>query len=180
MLLGAIPLSAFCAPKIVETYYYYDVQGDNPAAIRADMDHKRKQQVRGGYDAYTSWFLKWRFRYSDELKGCKISAASTRLKVNYTLPRWIDNGAALAQTGERWHAYYRALLEHEQGHRQWGVAAADAIEQALLAMPHYNDCLTLRRDAHRLAARLLARHLRGEKNYDRVTRHGATQAAVFP
>lgn len=172
--------TVYAAPKVVEHYRYYDVAGDSPKAIRQSMNQQRRKHVKGGYDAYVSWFLRWRFSYDDGSMGCKITAASTRVKVNYTLPRWIDIEQSPAATVARWQAYYDALLEHEHGHRDWGLSAANAIEESLKAMPYERDCLVLRAKAQRLASRILADHLRQEKRYDRETRHGATQGAVFP
>ena len=171
---------AFAEPEIRESYRYYEVYGDDPIAIRQSMNKQRKANVKGGYDAYVSWFLRWRFKYSDDLNGCYISNVSTQLKVRYTLPRLSNLAAKTKSTQARWRAYYDALLEHEHGHRDWGVNAARAIESKLKAMPYYRNCLDLRIDAQRKASHVLATYLRGEKNYDRITRHGATQGAIFP
>lgn len=178
LFLLALPLMA--APALTESKYYYDVSGLTEQAIREDMNAQRRRHVRGGYDAYVSWSLAWHFHYDDDLKGCKIVRASTSLKVDYQLPRWVDEAAANAPLRQRWNAYYDALLEHEYGHRDFGIAAAEAVASALLAMPHYRDCLVLRRNANELAARVLWGYLVREKDYDRETRHGMTQGAVFP
>lgn len=180
--LSALVLSStvYAAPKVVEQYRYYEVEGQTPRAIRQSMNQQRRKHVKGGYDAYVSWFLRWRFSYDDDFSGCKITTASTRVKVKYTLPRWVDLEQSPAATVARWQAYYDALLEHEHGHRDWGVSAANTIEESLKAMPYERDCLVLRAKAQRLASKILADHLRQEKRYDRVTRHGATQGAVFP
>ncbi len=175
-----MPVIAFCQPDVIEQTRYYDVEGDDLQSIRQSMNTQRSTAVKGGYDAYVSWFLTWRFRYDDDLKGCKINAVSTKLKVKYILPRWVDSERSSSKTNAHWQKYYAALLEHEQGHRDWGVNAAIAIEQRLLAMPYASNCLSLRRDAQSLAVRVLADYLRREKRYDRDTRHGATQGAVFP
>lgn len=184
LLLIIMPVIAFCEPDVIEQTRYYNVEGDSPQSIRQSMNTQRRMFVKGGYDAYVSWFLAWRFRYDDDLKGCKINTVSTKLKVRYILPRWVggerSSSKILIATKARWQKYYAALLEHEHGHRDWGINAATAIEQRLLAMPYARDCLSLRRDAQSLAVRVLANYLRREKHYDRDTRYGATQGAVFP
>lgn len=167
-------------PVVDETYRYYDIFGDDPIAIRQSMNAQRKLHVKGGYDAYVSWFLRWRFHYDDDLKGCRIISSSSRLKVKYSLPRLVNLEQKSEQTRIRWQQYYDALIEHEHGHRDWGVKAGIAIEQGLLSMPYYRDCLSLRVEAQRVASNILTKHLRAEKNYDRITRHGATQGAIFP
>lgn len=180
LFLVVMPGHAVSDPDVLERYRYYDVEGITPKMLRQSMNEKRLKHVRGGYDAYVYWSLKWRFRYDDDLRGCKITAASTVLVVKYTLPRWVDVEVASLEVRTLWEQYYTALIEHEHGHRDWGVHAAIDIEQSLLAMPYDRDCLSLRRDAHSLASRVLARYLRLEKGYDRETGHGATQGAIFP
>jgi len=167
-------------PSITEQYRYYSVVGSTPQLIRQSMNAQRRGHVKGGYDAYVSWFLNWHFSYDDDLRGCRITTVASDINVSYTLPLWADREQASSQTKVHWKKYYDALLAHEYGHRDWGVRAAKSIEQKLLAMDYERDCLVLRMKAQRVASRVLANYLRQENRYDRDTRHGATQGAAFP
>ncbi|MDD2816007.1 MAG: DUF922 domain-containing protein [Thiotrichaceae bacterium] len=169
--------SSVSAQPVVNTdTEYYIVDGVDAASIREDMNAKRP----GKYDAYTSWKVKWRFFWDNKKTSCTITDVKTDVAVKFTLPKLAKDNQADRDAKQRWNHYYRALIAHENGHRDFGIEAATEIETALLSMGQRSNCKTLDVDANELARSVLNKYIADEKRYDVDTRHGMNDGAVFP
>ena len=127
------------------------------------------------FHGYTRWNVRWTFRWWREASGrCAITEVTTRLRTEVQLPE-LRSGTPAQQAF--FDQYLRALSHHEEGHAQFGRDAAQAIDQGIAALPAAPDCATLERQANALGHRLLREHAEREKQYDRDTRHGASQGA---
>ena len=127
------------------------------------------------FHGYTRWNVRWTFRWWREASGrCAITEVTTRLRTEVQLPELRSGTPAQQAVFDR---YLRALSHHEEGHAQFGRDAAQAIDQGIAALPAAPDCATLERQANALGHRLLPEHAEREKQYDRDTRHGASQGA---
>lgn len=163
-------------PAVNTETQYYLVDGENAQAVREDMNAKRS----GNFDAYTSWRVKWHFYWNDAKKSCSLTTVKTDVAVKFTLPKLAKNSIADTDAKQRWNRYYRALIAHENGHRDFGVNAATEIENTLLAMGSRSHCKTLETDANALANEIIQRYIADEKQYDIDTNHGMNDGAVFP
>lgn len=81
---------------------------------------------------------------------------------------------------DQWNAYLDALRRHENGHREIGVGAGQAIYQAVDQLPSYDSCDALEQAAEATGRRILEQHRQQELDYDQATNHGATQGVRFP
>ena len=127
------------------------------------------------FHGYTRWNVRWTFRWWREASGrCAITEVTTRLRTEVQLPE-LRSGTPAQQAF--FDQYLRALSHHEEGHVRFGRDAAQAIDQGIAALPAAPDCATLERQANALGHRLLREHAEREKQYDRDTRHGASQGA---
>jgi predicted secreted Zn-dependent protease len=181
-ILAAVATAATARGPTVETRYeYYDVGGRTAADIRHALD---KNGVRWTddrvYDAVTRWYVRWTYQYERVDERCRISGVVTRVDVVIRLPRWTDRDRAPAALRSRWDRYISALHRHELGHRRFGIRAAAEIEAAIAAMDAAADCRTLGTAANAIGGRILDEYRREEIAYDRDTRHGYVQGAVFP
>ncbi len=174
MLLGLSDIQA--KPVINIETHYYEVDGKNAQEIRKDMKRKHPD----AYDAYTAWRVDWRFFWFETAKDCHLTKVKTTVGVKFTLPKLVENNQADKETQQRWARYYQALIEHENGHRDFGIRTAEAIESALLAMGSRQNCIILERDANNLGYGILNQAIADEKQYDIDTQHGMKYGAVFP
>lgn len=163
-------------PEIDVSVAYYDIYGDAANELRSQMSRKGPR----GFDAYASWYVRWRFDQRPSGNECRIADVSTSVKVEITLPRWVDEADADDALRARWSSYYTALVEHEYGHRDFGIRAAREIEDALGGLEPQSSCQALTRSANRTGKRLLGKIVAEEKAYDRNTNHGMNDGAVFP
>lgn len=132
------------------------------------------------YDAFTSWYVKWRYEYYTSDGYCSLEAVDVSVDVEYTLPKWVVKPLGNQKTWINWNRYSDALKKHEDGHRDFGIGAARDIEAALLSIGSRPRCDTLGADANAIGYRILDDYRRKEIEYDRKTEHGRTQGAVFP
>lgn len=168
--------SAQAQPVVNTDTEYYIVDGVDARSIRKDMNAKRS----GKYDAYTSWKVKWRFFGDNKKTFCTITNVKTDVAVKFTLPKLAKNTQADQETKRRWNNYYRALIAHENGHRDFGIEAATEIETALLSMGARSNCKTVELEANELAYSIVNQYVERNKQYDADTRHGMNDGAVFP
>lgn len=155
-----------------------------PYPVRAQPGETLRQALNaatpiteGGqrFHGYTRWNVRWTFRWWREASGrCTITEVTTRLRTQVQLPELRSATPAQQAVFDR---YLSALSRHEQGHVQFGRDAAQAIDEGIAALPAAPDCATLERQANALGHRLLREHAEREQQYDRDTRHGASQGA---
>ena len=127
------------------------------------------------FHGYTQWNVRWNFWWQNDASGrCRITRVATRLHTRIQMP---ELRTATAAQEAQFRRYQQALYLHEQGHAQFGRQAAQAIDRGIAALPEAPDCPTLERQANALGHRLLNEQAAQEKEYDRTTRHGATQGA---
>jgi predicted secreted Zn-dependent protease len=168
-------------PKVQTTYEYYDIGGKSAPDIREKLNFNGVKWTDGKiYDAVTRWYVRWNYRFENVDGRCRIASVVTHVDVVIKMPRWTSRDAADETLQDRWDGYIRALHEHELGHRGFGVRAAAEIEETISRLDPQLDCAALGAAANAAGHNILEKYRREEIAYDRNTRHGFTQGAVFP
>lgn len=157
---------------------------ERPYAVYAQPDDTLRQALNAAtpfavdgqrFHGHTHWDVRWTFRWWRDASGrCRITKVTTRLRSEVQLP---ELRRATPDQRALFDRYLPALSRHEQGHVQFGRDAARAIDQGIAELPTASDCATLERQANALGHRLLREHAERERQYDRDTRHGASQGA---
>ena len=149
---------------------YYDVTGSTATAVRAQMyqlgpvDHGQHE------DAYTAWYINW--RWPPGPGGCDLADVTVSDTITVTFPRWTPPAAASQALVADWVRYTHALATHEEGHVDFVVATLPAVKQAIESA----TCAT----ADAAGNAVLDRIRQHDLAYDAATDHGATQGARFP
>lgn len=179
-VVGLLVLGASPSPTVSERTERYEVAGATPKEIRTSMNRLRPADYSGRrFDAFTDWRVRWLYRHASTAEQCILTSFQTTVTIVTTLPRWSGNrvDAALAQ---RWDRYLRALEEHEKGHAQIGARAAEAIQEELSKLQPHATCPDLEKAIESRAQALLEAAREDEAEYDRRTRNGIGQGAMFP
>jgi predicted secreted Zn-dependent protease len=158
----------------------YTVRGSTVAAVREDMTAKSWVEKPGAYDATVRWNVRWAWHYRPNgPTGCILVAPLVTLKLTYWFPAWDPPEAPSAELKTQWATYIDALQRHELGHRNVAVSAANAILRAFEDGFSGPTCKEAAEEAATCIRGVLAAHEALDKRYDEVTRHGATQGALF-
>ena len=180
VLITSVP-SVQAAVDIVDQVDRYAIEGASPLELRREMNTKGPRRSDGRrFDGYTRWNVSWRYRYHKTGRACAIASVNTGLKVTITLPQWSDESSADRAMRQRWARYLAALELHEQGHRRHGIDAANEIDRTIAAVPAAGSCDALGAEVNALGKSILQKYHQRDRDYDRDTRHGATQGARFP
>ena len=169
------------APAAVgERTEYYEITGSSARELRKAIDRLRPTDAKGErFDAHTKWDVRWRYQLTLGERSCALREFGTSVQILITLPNWARRpaGSALAA---RWERYSEALSEHEREHVAIGVRAASAIQERVSALEAAPTCQLLEQSIKTKAESILDEFRAEEATYDRRTRHGATQGALFP
>ncbi|MFY7940762.1 MAG: DUF922 domain-containing protein [Burkholderiaceae bacterium] len=129
------------------------------------------------FHAYTSWDVRWTFRWQQGSDGrCAITAVNTKLKAEILLPKVqsAEMGVAVA-----FNQYLNSLRAHEEGHLQIARSAAKKIDQKIRSLPTASSCQVLEVEANREGMAILDAAKKEESAYDVYTAHGCQQGACL-
>ena len=152
---------------------YYDVSGRTAAEIRASLNRSNSVDPATGvhFDAYTEWDFDWSIPGAPG-RSCRLDRAKVTLELTVGLPRLVETEGVPPELLGRWHRYRAALEAHEATHARNAVKARHAVLAAIRGA----DCAT----ADEAAGDVLDELDYRDEDYDRLTRHGATEGAFFP
>jgi predicted secreted Zn-dependent protease len=160
-------------PKIIRTDYY-EVRGTNTEALLASMNGNRSSANH----ASTEWRIDWNYECQQKSDECILRSFTTRARVRYILPQWVDSQRADKALQGEWKRYLGALGIHESGHAGFGIAAANEMVRLV------NSREWRAPDQKELKARIdeacnqTVREFRArDVAYDEKTDHGRTQGA---
>ena len=179
---AARPVEACEEPSIpgdVEVEYY-PIRGATSAELRAQMRALGPCDEHGArHYADAHWRVRWRYPFQRTSGACATGPSKVTLTTTYLLPRWVDAALGPGEVQEQWKCFLAALLVHEDGHRLHGRDAAARIEVLLPTLPPQRTCPEMDALANAEAEKVLQHFRELDQEYDRSTRHGATQAVVL-
>ena len=163
----------------------YDVSGTTAAEIARSI-HESGPIIDGKpYGGKTEWEGQWQIEYSRPVDEegravqegrCRISRVDVFIDLDVTLPRWESRGEAPRRLREKWDSFIEALRVHEYWHQQSILEGGEKIRNKLDGMAA-GDCKSLKTRAEARAAEVIESVRKKNEQYDRETRHGATQGA---
>lgn len=168
-------------PAITEKYEYYEVCGCNEEELHCDLRQKCGTWTDGKrYDSLTSWDIKWDHEYGRNSRACAVNAFTPVITITFRYPKWKRTEEAPQSLVEKWDRYLENLVAHENGHRDMVVEAMTELSHAVAGLSPAPSCDDLDRNVRALFRTYVAKMNKEQQEYDRTTKHGATQGAVFP
>lgn len=181
LILSVFSKSQAQIPEVFEKTETYKVFGNSERSLRENLDKNSPCKQDGKiFDAFTTWYVKWFFKWKYNEGKFEISEANSNVEIKFVMPDWVDKSKASNSLQKKWEKYFAALQEHEAGHRNIGVEAAKAVIVAIKNVPPAFSSETLEKNANAAANRVLERYRTQEEEYDRLTEHGETTGAIFP
>ena len=149
--LSVTPKSAIAAPIVKLKTDYYLISGGTASEIRNNIDRKTPIRENGtSYDAHTDWFVKWNYWWDHSNGLCTITKVETKVNIQFILPKLKTSSTLPKALRKKWKTYMKALLRHEDGHKNIGIRAANEIESKILNMASRRTCKQLEIDANHI------------------------------
>ncbi|MDR6096341.1 DUF922 domain-containing Zn-dependent protease [Stenotrophomonas sp. SORGH_AS_0321] len=176
LLLMANVASAYDPPSVV----HYAIHGTTDRELGSAMRSLAPADPTGRpYPGRADWNVSWTYRWQSQGNRCLLTSPSVQLKGTITLPRWDDRDRADPELQQRWDRFLAALTVHEQGHFQFGVAAADELRRQFVSLKSNKGCARLEAEVDRLGRAIVEEYQQRDRQYDVETSHGLTQDAVL-
>jgi predicted secreted Zn-dependent protease len=153
---------------------YYDVTAATLAELRRGMAELGPRLEGRRWQAAAQSRLRWTWKYGRSGIGCRLDHVRVHVETVVTFPRWNPTAEPDSATLEWWQQFNAGLVEHERGHAQISVKTAGDIVRELEGMTH-PQCDLLGNQASAAANRHMRQSQTRQTQYDRTTRHGATQ-----
>ena len=175
------PIQAQSQPVVAVNTVYYPITGATASQLRQQMNQLGPASQTSGqrFDARTDWYVRWNYQYLSQGNRCQLTAIRARADVSLTLPQWKQPANAAKGLVNRWNQYIKALRLHEKGHKDNGIATSREVLQLLNQFPAKSSCSELGTAANKAAQNIISQYSQRDLDYDRKTRHGITQGAVF-
>lgn len=169
-------------PKVTIQTVHYEIFGSTAEQLRSQMNQMGPEDPRFGKRFYGNTTASIRFGYGYSIFGtrCQISSAEVNSSVIVTLPKWNIPANVSPQLIRNWSRFITALKLHEDGHKNYIIEASNKILDALKDLPDSPKCNSLGDLANATGQKIIKEYNERNIRYDRTTRHGATQGAVFP
>ena len=179
-LVWGLPL-ARAQNNVFITTNRYQIQGQSIEELRRSLNQLRPWKASARpHDAQTEWRTRMQYR-TVTLPGIAwCTNFATVTQITMTLPGWTATNGASAATLREWNRYLRALAEHEAGHARHAREGTLELHRRVKALEAQPDAETVRQRLDALLAEVQQQVRQQDADYDRETRHGATQGALFP
>ena len=172
---------AVSSPLVKRKNENYEVTGSTAAELRKTMNQKRPvNDANESYDGLTEWSITWDYQAKYRGRVWMVSNRSVELEVKVVAPRWTNFQNAPPLLRKQWRIYLANLLRHENGHVKVALLAANAIDKYLSSHGGASSLEKLQTDIKKNTHTLLEHYQKIDRDYDKRTRHGASQGAIFP
>lgn len=108
-----------------------------------------------------------------------MTKLTVNLETKIVMPKWVNYSSASEELKQQWDKYYNALLDHENGHKEFGLNAANEIDREIKKVNSKRSCTELENDINRIGDNIIARYNSIEKEYDRKTNHGLNTGVLL-
>jgi predicted secreted Zn-dependent protease len=154
-----------------KTYSYFSIGGRTLEEIGTELDRKgpRVRNTGGSrHPGATQMEITTRIDYAPGNRGCAIAKVSVNVQTRIILPRWRQRAKADGDTRVIWDTLSADIKRHEETHVMIAKNHARELERALMRVGRARSCTAAAAGAKATMNRILARHNRAQKEFDRV------------
>lgn len=149
---------------------YYQVYGTTPLALHMSMAQNGpfNEIVQKRVYAEIAWRYEPKFDYVNEPGKCRLSKFTIVLVTTITMPKWMDEANAPAETLALWPAVVSKIRQHEDGHKAIGIEGANVLARRLKSLGSYENCRELNRIIRSEHERIYGEYSLANRAFDRT------------
>ena len=149
---------------------HYPVYGRTPFELHMSMVQNGpfNEIVQKRVYAEIHWRLDWKFDYVNEPGKCRLSRLVITMPTTITMPKWMDEEGASAETRALWPMVLGKIRTHEDGHKAIGMEGANVLARRLKSLPAYPTCQELNQVIRSEGARIVGEYNLANRAFDRT------------
>lgn len=149
---------------------HYPVYGRTPLELHMSMIQNGpfNETVQKRVYAEIHWRLEWKFDYVNEPGKCRLSKLVITMPTTITMPQWMDEAGAPAETRALWPTVLSKIRTHEDGHKAIGMEGANVLARRLRSLPAYPTCKELNQMIRSEGARIVGEYNLANRAFDRT------------
>ena len=149
---------------------YYPVYGRTPLELHMSMKRNGpfNEIVQQRVYAEIHWRITWKFDYIDEPGKCRLNKLAITMPTTITMPKWMDEDGAPAETLALWPTVLSKIRQHEDGHKAIGIEGANVLARRLRSLPPYPTCQELNRVIRNEGERIIGEYNLANRAFDRT------------
>ena len=157
----------------------FEVNGETAEEIRAELNAKGPLDVQRYHrDAFTRWYVKWRWNFSAQGKA-DIKSTQVSYQISLHLPKWTPSDGTSQALITQWDRFFANLLKHERRHIDFVLEHYEAVSENIRKAAQQSPDLTAA-EANAIGEEVLARIRSLDAHYDKVSAHGKNEGVLFP
>ena len=166
-------------PEVVVDTNYYQIHGTTDSDLYEQMSEKGPTDEYGKHFAYCKWKVSWNYKNNKANGQCAVSKPYVKAEITYTYPQWDMPDNILPPLREKWTKYIQSVEEHEAGHKENGLKAANEIFDNMQSFSAYPDCRQLEEYVNNTNMQVIEKYSQEDLSYDQLTQSGVNQGAIF-
>lgn len=131
------------------------------------------------YYARTDWYLTGDWFWKPSASGCELTGAQVMVAVTMTLPA-LTTVDAPAEVQTQWNQFIDNTITHESVHVKLAYDGARNYQRELSQLAPTTNCDLLQNRLNEIFRKNFDQIDRANVDYDKRTKHGETQGAIFP
>jgi predicted secreted Zn-dependent protease len=162
LLALALTVSLAAHAEVTEKLHYTEVEikADDIGPGRDPASPASQNEVRLHSDM--KWGVRWNFRFAERKGKCRITRINAHVEGTATIPKLYGSSVEQRLEFERFVAEQKAVHRDLMG---IGRAAANEIEQQVIALPPVPSCKALQSQAHDTAEKIMDEYNEKSESY---------------
>lgn len=164
------------------TVITYTVAGKTLDDISKALDEQAmpdSHEPGSRYYARTDWYLTGDWSWKTSPSGCEVANAQVKVVVTMTVPSLVA-GEVAPDVQKRWDGFIENTIAHENGHVKLAYDGARNYQRELDTLAPAANCDILSNRLREMFRKNFDQIDHASTDYDKRTKHGETQGAVFP
>ena len=167
-------------PKVNIKCVYYDVIGVNINDLRSETIKQSPIRIDGiTFRGRTQWHINPYYEIKQQNDLWYYDNVSATVDIIFTMPKWVDYRKAHRDEQKRWDVFYKALMDHENIHRDIAIGSAKKLCNTLIELESHSGKTELK-NIWTIRAKKIYRECRIlNKQFDDDTEHGVKTGAIM-